>query len=395
MAMSLIRTTTVVSSSMAKITPSSVLFPSCIGRTLTTTALNRLVVSSSSSSAPKIPLMPFGIASTSSSSSPMLGMFVRCFAKDETKLTAAQKASQKKTAQKKALQREVKKKTKAKQAAQAQKKKRVYKGPTSVHDLPAPTPLRREKAKPVVVHETVPERTPRDPLVGLPPKYSKISKWVKEGGPNRAKEAMFLNEVFPDAYHAFPVVLPIVAKFNNSFVYLGNPLRASETKQQPVVTWPAPSNEDIFTLALVDIDSPGRDDPTKRPYLHWLVVNIPGNDVSKGQTLTQYLPALPHQGTGQHRLVFLLFSQKTGVVDVSTMNLPVINASDLQQRESFSLKGLAKKFNLSAKSVSFFKTQWDESVTEFYSSQGQSEPVYVLEQLNTNDRYTIPGRRWL
>jgi len=59
-------------------------------------------------------------------------------------------------------------------------------------------------------------------------------------------------------------------------------------------------------------------------------------------------------------LVFLLFSQKKGVVDVTTTGLTHISASNLEDRETFPLHVLVQKFNLKAKSTSFFKTKWDQ-----------------------------------
>ncbi|KOB74117.1 Uncharacterized protein OBRU01_02550 [Operophtera brumata] len=42
---------------------------------------------------------------------------------------------------------------------------------------------------------------------------------------------------------------------------------------------------------------------------HWLVGNIPGNDISKGLTLAFYLSPTPIPGTGLHRYTFLVYRQ--------------------------------------------------------------------------------------
>jgi len=34
--------------------------------------------------------------------------------------------------------------------------------------------------------------------------------------------------------------------------------------------------------------------------LHWLVVNIPGHDVAKGQSLVDYVSSAPPKGSGMH-----------------------------------------------------------------------------------------------
>ena len=44
-------------------------------------------------------------------------------------------------------------------------------------------------------------------------------------------------------------------------------------------------------------------------YLHWMVTNIKGNDLSTGQIVAPYLQPFPPFGTGYHRFVFILFKQ--------------------------------------------------------------------------------------
>ena len=56
-----------------------------------------------------------------------------------------------------------------------------------------------------------------------------------------------------------------------------------------------------------------------RWWLHWMVSNIPGNNLLYGTTLTDYMgPSPPH---GVHRYVFLLAEQHPGV-DVSHSAAP-------------------------------------------------------------------------
>ena len=35
----------------------------------------------------------------------------------------------------------------------------------------------------------------------------------------------------------------------------------------------------------LDPDAPSRAKPSRREFLHWLVVNIPGNDIGQGEVL--------------------------------------------------------------------------------------------------------------
>lgn len=53
---------------------------------------------------------------------------------------------------------------------------------------------------------------------------------------------------------------------------------------------------------MTDPDAPSRKEPKFREWHHWLVVNIPGNDVKKGETLSEYV------GSGPPKVRVILFS---------------------------------------------------------------------------------------
>lgn len=43
--------------------------------------------------------------------------------------------------------------------------------------------------------------------------------------------------------------------------------------------------------------------------LHWLVGNIPGNDLKKGDLVASYVGSLPPEGSGLHKYIFLVYKQ--------------------------------------------------------------------------------------
>lgn len=59
------------------------------------------------------------------------------------------------------------------------------------------------------------------------------------------------------------------------------------------------------SVHISDPDAPSRVDPKWREWRHWLVGNIPGFDVSKGETLSEYIGSGPPKDTGLHRYIFL------------------------------------------------------------------------------------------
>jgi phosphatidylethanolamine-binding protein (PEBP) family uncharacterized protein len=48
-----------------------------------------------------------------------------------------------------------------------------------------------------------------------------------------------------------------------------------------------------------DPDAPSRTEPTYREWHHWLIVNIPMNDLTRGDTLSEYVGSGPPEKTGR------------------------------------------------------------------------------------------------
>lgn len=58
---------------------------------------------------------------------------------------------------------------------------------------------------------------------------------------------------------------------------------------------------------MVDPDAPSPANPKYRSWLHWLVINIPGHDIQRGEEVVPYDPPAP--GPNRHRYLYLLFKQ--------------------------------------------------------------------------------------
>lgn len=62
-------------------------------------------------------------------------------------------------------------------------------------------------------------------------------------------------------------------------------------------------------------------EPTFREWHHWLVANIPGTAVGKGEALAEYVGSGPPDGTGLHRYVYLVYKQPGKISDAEHGNL--------------------------------------------------------------------------
>lgn len=68
-------------------------------------------------------------------------------------------------------------------------------------------------------------------------------------------------------------------------------------KDAPTITWPTEEGA-LYTVVMTDPDAPSRADPKFREWRHWVVVNVPGTDVSKGLVYAPYIGSGPPKDTG-------------------------------------------------------------------------------------------------
>jgi Phospholipid-binding protein len=60
----------------------------------------------------------------------------------------------------------------------------------------------------------------------------------------------------------------------------------------------------VMWFELPDPDAPSRKEPKFREWHHWLVGNIPGNKLSEGETLSEYVGSGPPNGTGMFEVCY-------------------------------------------------------------------------------------------
>ncbi|KAI8885175.1 PEBP-like protein [Backusella circina FSU 941] len=129
----------------------------------------------------------------------------------------------------------------------------------------------------------------------------------------------------------------------------------------------------LYTLMLVDPDSPDVANQTYQQYCHWLVTNVPlsatSNTVQGGDAILDYIPPHPQKGTKYHRYTLIAFEQPNKGQDKIDVQL--------KERDGFNVKALEKTHNLTVSGSTFFRQVWDESVTKIYNDiLKQPEPVY-------------------
>ena len=119
---------------------------------------------------------------------------------------------------------------------------------------------------------------------------------------------------------------------------------------------------------MTDPDAPSREHPLFASIKHWLVINIPGADIKKGQTLAQYRGSAPPEGTGLHRYIFLVYKQYEYIKDSETG----ANSNSKRGRTHFKVRKFANKYNLGEPiATNFFQAQSDDYSRDLWAKRGR------------------------
>ncbi|XP_029916194.1 phosphatidylethanolamine-binding protein 4 [Myripristis murdjan] len=89
--------------------------------------------------------------------------------------------------------------------------------------------------------------------------------------------------------------------------------KISKEWEAPQIYFSGANQRKNYVLMMVDPDAPSRSNPAAANWRHWLVVDIQGSGLRRGQlqgtTLSEYKRPTPPQKSGFHRYQFMLFEQ--------------------------------------------------------------------------------------
>ncbi|EFX88098.1 hypothetical protein DAPPUDRAFT_42659 [Daphnia pulex] len=178
---------------------------------------------------------------------------------------------------------------------------------------------------------------------------------------------METHEVVPDVIDVAPAATITIKYDSGVAVDGGNELTPTQVQNQPIhIEWPVEEGAH-YTLCMTDPDAPSRNTPTFREWHHWLVVNIPGNDIKNGEVLSQYVGSGPPEGTGLHRYVFLAYKQPGPL----TCDEPRLTNRSGKHRGKFSIRKFAEKYNLGQPIAgNVYQAKWDDYVPKLYEQLG-------------------------
>jgi len=162
-------------------------------------------------------------------------------------------------------------------------------------------------------------------------------------------------------------------RFGGNKVDLGKPLTPTQVKDAPThIAWPHEAGA-LYTLIFTDPDVPSRTAPDRREFQHGLWVNIPGNDLAKGDTLAEYIGSGPPDGSGLHRYAFLVFKQ-SGRLDPTSVQ-PFQSRTTATNRIGFSTAEFVKKHGLGKPIAgNFYQAEYDDYVPTLHAQLGFKPP---------------------
>ncbi|XP_016772190.1 protein D2 isoform X1 [Apis mellifera] len=175
-------------------------------------------------------------------------------------------------------------------------------------------------------------------------------------------QALQTHGVVPDVIDKVPENVLKVTYPNQISVDIGKVLTPTQVKDKPNVTWNGDANT-YYTLCMTDPDAPSRKNPKFREWHHWLIGNIPGSEIAKGDVLSDYIGSGPPKDTGLHRYVFLLYKQP-GKLTFDERRLT--NRSG-QNRGNFSIRKFATKYKLGDPiAANMYQAEFDDYVPLLY-----------------------------
>lgn len=231
-----------------------------------------------------------------------------------------------------------------------------------------PKKTHRERAHDAAMRAKV-ELAARQRQLHLPPEAVREG-WQADMGPVHTRQVAehygVFQDLFGDGAFFYPVVpLTVAYEYDEEHVtpvYRGNMVPPAEAQTVPLVEFEASEGE-LYTILMTNPDSHLTDNSAQ--YLHWMVANIPGDDVSSGETLCDYLRPFPPAGTGFHRHIFVLFKQ-TEKLDLSSERRSA-NCTSLKER-TFKTNDFYRSHesSLTPVGLAFFQSEWDPSVRDTY-----------------------------
>ncbi|XP_017853931.1 putative odorant-binding protein A5 [Drosophila busckii] len=166
--------------------------------------------------------------------------------------------------------------------------------------------------------------------------------------------------VVPDVLKQPPKALLKMRFEDDTEIEEGKTYTPTDMKFQPRLEWLADADT-YYTIVMLSPDAPSRENPMYRSWLHWLVVNVPGMDVAKGQVISEYFGPLPPKESGLLRYVALVYQQP----DKLSFDEKKLDLKNAEGHSNFDVQKFTDKYEMGEPLAgNIFQSKWDSYVTE-------------------------------
>ncbi|VVT48377.1 mitochondrial 54S ribosomal protein mL38 [Magnusiomyces paraingens] len=133
----------------------------------------------------------------------------------------------------------------------------------------------------------------------------------------------------------------------------------------------------LYTVVIVDPDTPDLENDSYTTTLHWAVSNIPLSlsepvvELEKSDELLTYIPPIPEKNTGNHRYSVWVYRQNEKI-DIKSI------PNNLVSRENFKIRDFSSQLNLTAVGAHLWRCHFDRSTEKVREKYGlQSGRVFT------------------
>ena len=157
-------------------------------------------------------------------------------------------------------------------------------------------------------------------------------------------------------------------------------LTAETASNMPIVHFKGRA-DCLYTLVMVDIDYPSRENSAHEHMVHWMIVNILGSggeptNATSGTTVFPYHPIDPFYESGMHRYIFLLFKQGKRISE----------GEFLDRRHNFDIRGWATLHGHGDPvGIHGFESSWDTYVDNLHENLNITPPSEYLSPLQRSN----------
>mmetsp|Transcript_2465 Transcript_2465/g.3040 ORF Transcript_2465/g.3040 Transcript_2465/m.3040 type:complete len:198 (-) Transcript_2465:787-1380(-) len=141
----------------------------------------------------------------------------------------------------------------------------------------------------------------------------------------------------------------IIEYSNNINVLIGRELTIKDTSTTPINIKYECDKRSLYTLIMIDPDALSQKCQIFGPIVHYMIINIKGNNINSGEIKATYKGPSPPPNTGLHRYIFFILEQRIKY-EYNTFNT-------MYSRIRFDFRKFIDDYGLKIHAVNFFLAQ--------------------------------------